>query len=79
MSHKINKALEGKHYRFLKIDTKSINTQREEEDEEVFSMEFLKGPKELFERTYKNTYKTDVPEELMALMNNVLLELSIEE
>jgi len=79
MSHKINNALETKHYRFLKIDTKSIKTEQEQGEEEVFSMEFLKGPKELFERTYKNAYKSEVPDELMNLMNEVLLELSIEE
>jgi hypothetical protein len=63
----------------LKIDTKSIKTEQEQGEEEVFSMEFLEGPKELFERTYKNAYKSEVPDELMNLMNEVLLELSIEE
>jgi DNA repair protein SbcD/Mre11 len=81
MSHKINKALEGKNLRFLKIDSKSAHQSEASTNDNYYSIDRLKeiDKTELFKRTYKNTFNNEVPDELMKLYNEVLLELSTEE
>lgn len=81
MNHKINKALEGKNLRFLKIDSKSAHQSEASSNDNYYSIDRLKeiDKTELFKRTYKNTFNNEVPDELMKLYNEVLLELSTEE
>ncbi len=80
LRHKIDKALEGKNARFLKIDTKQAGgTDKEENDDLLMGIEKLKelSPMELFLRTYKKSNYTEDPNELVKLLNEVLLELSV--
>jgi exonuclease SbcD len=79
LRHKIDKALEGKNARFLKIDTKQEEQAENEQDDPFMGIEKLKelSPMDLFLRTYKKSNYTEDPKELVKLLNEVLLELSV--
>jgi exonuclease SbcD len=80
LRYKIEKILEGKNARLVKIDSKYMEA-KSEENGEFSKTERLKeiSPLELFQRSYQKTYHTEAPDELVLLFKEVMLEVAVKE